>query len=187
MSLPKLPPRPDIGKGNDAAEYPRVELPKNSELLSSEDIQDLLKQQDKLRDYVTGFNNYIIDEAVEVSKDWERQVTEMLDQLRDLTERKAKLREELDSYRKVEFEYLTKWQDLNRIFEDKFGNTAMKKQLRQNAIVLDEQSIQLTGDMDISDQSLDRFLEEYVGIRTQYHLQREKLATWEQQDVLRKP
>lgn len=82
---------------------------------------------------------------------------------------------------------MKKWQDLDLLINSKFSNDALKKQLRHNVINLDEKSSHMVNEVPVTDESLDLFLEQYVNERTEYHLQREKLATWEQQDTLRLP
>ena len=90
-------------------------------------------------------------------------------------------------YKKLEFDYLKKWQDLDHIISNKFDNEALKKQLRHKIIDLDEKSSRMVNDIPVNDESLDVFLEQFILERTDYHLQREKLATWEYQDILKKP
>ncbi|QEU62941.1 Srn2 [Kluyveromyces lactis] len=187
MSLPELPPRPDRPKSTESLHCSDVDLPENVDLLTVNDIQQLLQQQDMPKEYAKRFNDNLVQDISNKSVAWKTQAEQLIEGLNKLAENKRHLKGELDSFKKLEFEYMKKWQDLDLLINSKFSNNALKKQLRHNVINLDEKSSHMVNEVPVTDESLDLFLEQYVNERTEYHLQREKLATWEQQDTLRLP
>lgn len=185
--IPGLPPRPDRPQSEEILPCQEISLPPNVELLTTEDIQHLLQQREKLKDYSKKFNDSALSNVVDESAEWRKDSEELLKAFEALSGEKKELKSQLDVYKKLEFDYLKKWQDLDHIISNKFDNEALKKQLRHKIIDLDEKSSRMVNEIPVNDESLDVFLEQFILERTDYHLQREKLATWEYQDILKKP
>ena len=105
----------------------------------------------------------------------------------ELNQQKNKVQSLLEECRILESKYVASWQDYHLEFSEKYGNIAMRKKLEQKTKKLDEESSQLETSMRTieSADDLEQFIKNYMDIRTQYHLRREKLATWESQGDLR--
>lgn len=188
MASPELPAKPDRSlrpSVNDSGKA--IEFPSNIELLNDNDLQELLQETNQLREYVKRFNDSKISEAVATADQWGARIETLKSRSEELRKRKEQLRKDLNYYKRLEFQYMSKWQDLDRIIDNKFGDEALKRSLRQNIGNLDERCMDLVAKTEISEENIDGFLEEYTLLRKEYYLRVEKLATWEEQDTLRRP
>ncbi|CAI1578584.1 hypothetical protein SEUBUCD646_0L01850 [Saccharomyces eubayanus] len=163
-----------------------IPLPEGIHLLSSKEIIDLIQiHKHQLELYVTKFNPLTeFGEKINALKDEFKQLEKSFE---DLHGQRDKVQALLENCRFVESKYVASWQDYHSEFEEKYGEMAMRRKLEQCTKNLDEESSQLEASMRIieSPDGLDQFIKDYLNIRTQYHLRREKLATWESQGELR--
>ncbi|CAI4674137.1 CBM_collapsed_G0038860.mRNA.1.CDS.1 [Saccharomyces cerevisiae] len=143
-----------------------IPLPEGINLLSSKEIIDLIQTH----------RHQLEDQFKQLEENFE-----------DLHEQKDKVQALLENCRILESKYVASWQDYHSEFSGKYGDIALKKKLEQNTKKLDEESSQLettTRSIDSAD-DLDQFIKNYLDVRTQYHLRREKLATWDKQGNLK--
>ncbi|CAI4612933.1 protein SRN2 [Saccharomyces cerevisiae] len=163
-----------------------IPLPEGINLLSSKEIIDLIQtHRHQLELYVTKFNP-LTDFAGKIHA-FRDQFKQLEENFEDLHEQKDKVQALLENCRILESKYVASWQDYHSEFSEKYGDIALKKKLEQNTKKLDEESSQLettTRSIDSAD-DLDQFIKNYLDIRTQYHLRREKLATWDKQGNLK--
>ncbi|CAI4035050.1 hypothetical protein SMKI_12G1880 [Saccharomyces mikatae IFO 1815] len=163
-----------------------IPLPEGIHLLSSKEIIDLIQtHRHQLELYVTKFNP-LTDYAEKINA-FRDQFKQLEDNFEELNQQKNKVQSLLEECRILESKYVASWQDYHLEFSEKYGNIAMRKKLEQKTKKLDEESSQLETSMRTieSADDLEQFIKNYMDIRTQYHLRREKLATWESQGDLR--
>ncbi|CAI4046098.1 ESCRT-I subunit protein SRN2 SKDI_12G1670 [Saccharomyces kudriavzevii IFO 1802] len=163
-----------------------IPLPEAIHLLSSKEIIDLIQiHRHQLELYVTRFNP--LTEIVEKINAFRDQFRQLEEEFEDLHEQRNEVQAQLENCRILESKYVASWQDYHSEFTEKYGDIAMRNKLEQNTKKLGEESSQLEASVRTveSADDLDEFIKTYLDTRTQYHLRREKLATWESQGKLR--
>ncbi|QHS74859.1 ESCRT-I subunit protein SRN2 [Saccharomyces paradoxus] len=163
-----------------------IPLPEGIHLLSSKEIIDLIQtHRHQLELYVTKFNP--LTEFAEKINAFRDQFKQLEESFKDLHGQRDKVQVLLENCRILESKYVASWQDYHSEFSEKYGDIALRKKLEQNTKKLDEESSKLetTTRTIASADELDQFIKNYMDIRTQYHLRREKLATWEKQGNLK--
>lgn len=167
-------------------------LPEGFELLSSEDIADLI-QQGKLKEYVKRFNptNELINEVLVE----ERRLQELVDLYEELEARRSEYQKDLEKSKLIEARYVKLWQDHMRHWQSNYSDEALKKNLQLQLERFEDASHKIEAEYKSSTDlreipsgkmsSLQSFIDTYVDIRTRYHLRKEKLETWKEQGRLR--
>lgn len=158
-------------------------LPQNIELLSSREILELLKEhRNQLLSYVTKFHPQ--DELQQEVNELRSQLKLLESKFKELEYERSNTQKQLEECRIMEAQYVKLWQDLHQRIMTKYHDDTLKKQLQIQMRQLDDSSGQLEVDAGRYE-DLDECLSNYINARTQYHLKREKLATWIQQGELK--
>ncbi|SCW04196.1 LAFE_0H08196g1_1 [Lachancea fermentati] len=172
MEKPQLPPKPDDWKPEQ--HFTDVDLPDKIHLLRSEDVQDLLtKYSDKLQQFILRFHS--CESIKEDAANEKEKLNQLLEEFKDLDCRRQRVAKSLGEYKVLETQYITKWQELHHLMSTVFSNNALTRQLQSDLHDLEEKSHNVNKKSQLD---IDEFLDTYVKLRTNYHLQREKLETW---------
>lgn len=178
MNPPELPSKTVIGDSSKI--HRNIPLPTNCHLLSTLELQQLIASKDRLQQYVTQFSydNNMKDKVLE-SKN---KLMELNHKFELLAKEKIILQEELINYNELKSQYNAKWQQLDKLMREHVGDQALKKKLKVQMIDFDNKSKSLYSSVDPN--TVDQFIDEYTHLRTQYHICKEKLLTWEYQNKL---
>lgn len=167
-----------------------IPFPANVELLSNTELSDLVeKHSDKLQLYVSQFQS--TDTLV---GNLEKDKNELLTLQNEFSKLQTDIdttNNDLDNLRILNAQYIKKWQDVNQIVNEKFSENALKQQLQRKINELDTSSSTLESQImnsrdAIEKNQLDTLMATYINSRVNYHINKEKLATWNQQGQLKK-
>ena len=154
-----------------------IPLPENVELLSSQEVFELVTQHKRqLESYVAAFNPQ--EELKADVLNLKVQLQELEGKFKGLEEERAKVQEQLEECRILESQYVKRWQD------KKYNEDLLKAVLEIQMTEVEDDSFKLEKKLN-EDDDLDVFLDQYIEMRTNYHIKREKLATWNAQGTLR--
>lgn len=160
-----------------------IPLPENIHLLSSNEIFELLSEhRAQLELYVAKFHP---------QKELQNEVLRLRTELKQLEQRfeeleaeRSNVQTQLEECRILESQYVKNWQDLHQKVDEKYSDESLKAKLEEQIKTLDNAS----GTLEVESkhiEDMDQFLKEYMEIRTEYHVRREKLATWNAKGALR--
>lgn len=158
-------------------------LPENIHLLSSNEIFELLTEhRAQLELYVTKFHpqKELQNEVLRLRAE----LQQLEQQFKELENERNNVQTQLEECRILESQYVKNWQDLHQKVAENYSDESLKAKLEEQIKTLDDSS----GDLEVESKDItemDQFLKEYIGIRTEYHVRREKLATWNAKGVLR--
>lgn len=167
-----------------------TQLPENIELLSSSELRNLIKEnRDKLQLYVSNFQSFEnMKDGLYANKD---SMLKLKEQFVKLQKDIDLANEELNSLRVINAQYTKDWQDINQIIQENFSEDTLKKKLQLKIKQFEEESSKIEAEMlslrepmQLGD--LETLIERFTSLRTNYHLNREKLVTWNTQGTLRK-
>ena len=180
---PKLPSKlPNEPGATPTSIQPDTPLPTNSQLLSSFELLNLVKEQkEQLTKYVAQYNPTI---ELEVDISNLRQRLEQLEEkFIDVENKKGSIQENIEQCQIIESDYVKEWQNLQNHIKVNYSTSSLKKKLEYKLIELDDKSNEI--EIAFSDiQDLDNYVNKYMNLRTEYHLRREKLINWNKQDEL---
>ncbi|AEY98628.1 FAGL189Cp [Eremothecium gossypii FDAG1] len=179
MGTPVLPPKPCAAAGGPRAEVP---LPRKAHLLSTAELQELSKAQDKLQLYVAG-----LCESEETQKRVEqqrKQLAEIRETFAGLEGERQRVQERLDGYQRLVFRYHEAWQAVDGACRARYDDGVLRARLQQEMRAAEAECRVLRAQL--GDAEVDAFLTQYLRLRTEYHVRREKLETWEVQGALRR-
>lgn len=180
METPHLPPKPTVARSE--VDVVPVDLPVNCHLLAADELRSLFRDhRDKLEEYVMRFND--IGDVKETIAGYKNDFMKLCEQFESLTTKRHTVEDELEEYKALEHEYLSKAQELETMMNERLGDKALRNRLRLQIRELDDKSRALEADHSLD---IDSFITQHLELRTQYHLRREKLETWELQDGLKK-
>lgn len=165
-----------------------VPLPKNTTLLSNDDLHDLINNHKKeLSQYVKLYQTDNIDSIIKQTELRKDELLSLQDKYSQLETNKINLNKEINSLRVLYEQYSTKWQNLDTLFKQEYSENVFKVQLKGKLSDINAQSDTLKQRiLSITDlNQLDDLLEQYKDKRKRYHYSREQLATWDQQDTLK--
>ncbi|CCC69322.1 hypothetical protein NCAS_0C03320 [Naumovozyma castellii] len=167
-----------------------VPLPDNADLLTTRELLGLLTEhRDQLQSYVTKFHP--LSELEEQIEELRHKLQELQRKFDELQIERHEVTEEIEQLKICESEYVKQWQDLQGMIRDNYSDEAMKRKVQLSIRQLDEQCNQLELSLNthtenkLDSNSLDTFVNEYLEKRKLFHLQREKLATWDAQGRLK--
>lgn len=160
-----------------------IPLPENVELLSSQEVFELVTQHKRqLESYVAAFNPQ--EELKADVLNLKVQLQELEGKFKGLEEERAKVQEQLEECRILESQYVKRWQDQHQKIDKKYNEDLLKAVLEIQMTEVEDDSFKLEKKLK-EDDDLDVFLDQYIEMRTNYHIKREKLATWNAQGTLR--
>lgn len=160
-----------------------VPLPANVELLSSQEVSELVTQRtNELESYVATFNPQ--EELKASIIELKGQLQELESKLRNLDGERGQVQERLEECRILESQYVKKWQDLHHKIDERYDEELLKAGLEIQMQEIEDASLKLEKELKDND-DLEEFLRQYIEMRTTYHVKREKLATWNSQGNLR--
>ncbi|KAL3234897.1 Protein SRN2 [Nakaseomyces bracarensis] len=162
---------------------PDMDLPANINLLSSQEILDMINHhRDQIQLYVARLNP--LDTTREEVLNMKEQFKTLESKFAKLEDDKLALQDQIAELVILESEYTKKFQDLQSLIRDNFGEPVLKAKLESRIKELEQQSdsVELKAKKDLD---LDDFVSTYMALRQDYHLQKEKLITWESQGRLR--
>ncbi|QLL31971.1 hypothetical protein HG536_0C01390 [Torulaspora globosa] len=163
--------------GND------LPLPQNIHLLSSQEILDLVtSHKSQLELYVAQFDRQ--DESKTEVLGLKTRLEELEQEFRSLDDRRNHLQGKLEENRILESQYVKMWQDLHQRIDQKYSEDLMKAKLEIQMRELEDASVKMENQLGSSDK-LDSFLQQYIDLRTEYHVKREQLGTWNAQGELK--
>lgn len=174
MDLPHLPPKPQKIESQPSSN--QASLPKNVNLLPFVVVEDLLtKHQSELEDYVLRLND--CQDIEKQNSQFQSKLKKLLQLFESTETRRRELNVELSSLQKLEAEYEIKWEQLNNLVSRSFSHEALAVTIQNNLEILESQSsvaeANFKGDVD-------QFLGQFLELRTEYHLQRKLLHSWNQ-------
>lgn len=160
-----------------------IPLPPNVDLLSTQEVLDLVGQhQQELESYVAKFNPQE-DLKTEVLR-LKAELEGLQREFQQLESKRSKVQGELEECRILESQYVKKWQDLAHKIEEKYSENLLKAKLEAQMKEVESASLKLEKELKNGD-DLDTFLQKYIEMRMDYHTKGEKLATWNAQGELR--
>lgn len=166
--------------GNPSGDLP---LPQNVHLLSSQEILELVTSHiSQLELYVAQFDPQ--EESKNEILDLKSQLEKLEREFRTLDDQRSQVQGDLEENRILESHYVKMWQELHQKIDQKYSEDLLKAQLEIQMRELEDASLNLEKQLKSSD-DLDSFLEQYIDLRTQYHLKREQLSTWNAQGELK--
>lgn len=158
-------------------------LPEKVHLLSSKEILELVtKHRNQLAMYVTRFHPQKETQATII--ELQRELQLLHKDFKLLEDKRAVTQGELEECRILESQYVKQYQDLNQRIQDNYSDSQLKAKLEIQIKNSEEQSSRLELEAKY-DPNVDLFVEEFMNIRTAYHIQREKLATWNSKGELK--
>lgn len=162
---------------------PDIELPLNINLLSSQEILDMINHhRDQIQLYVARLNP--LDSTKNEVLKLKEQFKELENKFAKLEDDKLALQDKIAELVILESEYTKKFQDLQSLIKDNFAEPVLKSKLEAKIkeLELQSDSVELKSKKDLD---LDTFVSTYMALRQDYHFQKEKLVTWESQGKLR--
>lgn len=167
-----------------------IPLPPNVELLSNSQLKELVERHfDKLQQYISQFQS-----TDTFTGNLEKHKQELIDLQNEFVKLQNDIdatNNDLDNLRILNAQYIKKWQDVNQIVNESFSEAALKQQMQREINKLDESSGKLESEIMMSRDAveknqLDKLMTNYINCRTNYHLNKEKLTTWNMQGELKK-
>lgn len=158
-------------------------LPQNIHLLSSQEILDLVTlHKSQLELYVAQFDRQ--DETKKEILDLKGQLERLEQEFRALDGRRSHLQGKLEENRVLESRYVKMWQDLHQRIDQKYSEDLMKAKLEIQMRELEDASVNMEKQFKSTD-NLDSFVQQFIDLRTEYHVKREQLGTWNAQGELK--
>ncbi|AGO13685.1 AaceriAGL189Cp [[Ashbya] aceris (nom. inval.)] len=179
MGTPALPPKPGVAGGGPMAE---VRLPRKAHLLSTAELQELVRAQDKLQLYVAGLCES--EETQQQVEELRGGVAEVREAFAGLEGERRRAQERLDEYHRLVFRYHEAWQAVDGVCRERYDDGALRARLQGEMRAAEAESRAL--EARLGEIEVDAFLAQYLRLRTEYHVRREKLETWEVQGALRR-
>lgn len=158
-------------------------LPQNIHLLSSQEILDLItSHRRQLELYVAKFDPQ--EESKNEVLDMKKQLERLEQEFKALDNDRNKLQGNLEDNRILESQYVKMWQELRQRIDQKYSEDLLKAKLEIRMREFEDASAMLEKGFTSND-DLDSFLKQYIDLRTEYHIKREQLATWNNQGELK--
>ncbi|QLQ82378.1 hypothetical protein HG537_0H01400 [Torulaspora globosa] len=170
----------ETGTGSSGDELP---LPQNIHLLSSQEILDLATlHRSQLELYVAQFDRQ--DGTKSEVLGLKRQLEGLEAEFRALDDERSHLQGKLEENRILESQYVKLWQELHERIDQKYSEDLLKAKLEIQMKNLEDDSVEMEKQVASTD-NLDSFLQKYIDIRTEYHIKRQQLGTWNSQGELK--
>lgn len=160
-----------------------IKLPENINLLSSQEILDMInRHRGQLQLYIARLNPLVlIKEEVIALKE---KLNHLEIRFTNLENDKLALQDSIAELVILESEYAKNFQDLQSLIKDNFAEPVLKRKLeaRIRELELQSENVELNAKKELE---LDNFVNNYMALRQEYHLHKEKLLTWKSQGNLR--
>ncbi|SMN20704.1 similar to Saccharomyces cerevisiae YLR119W SRN2 Component of the ESCRT-I complex, which is involved in ubiquitin-dependent sorting of proteins into the endosome [Maudiozyma saulgeensis] len=167
-----------------------IPLPESVNLLSNSELLNLIKEHsDKLQLYISKFQSVgKLQNELNNDKD---ALLELREKFRELQKNIDSTNAELDSLRVLNSQYTKLWQDLNQIVNKQYSEDTLKSKLETKTSYFEIESNKIENDIRSKDTTsakfnLDDLMNNYIDARTNYHLNKEIMLTWNSQHSLKK-
>ncbi|CCD26041.2 ESCRT-I subunit protein SRN2 NDAI_0G02640 [Naumovozyma dairenensis CBS 421] len=171
-----------------------VPLPENIQLLTNRELLGLLTEHaDKLSEYVTKFHP--LNDTISDIQTLKQRLRDLHERFDELQLKRDDIKKELEDYKVVESMYVKKWQDFHHLIQEKYSDDALRRNVEMYLKRLDNECTNLEVSMydtqgqdgmkNIDMNQLNLFVKEYLEKRQKFHLNQEKLNTWNEQGSLR--
>ncbi|KAG0668472.1 hypothetical protein C6P45_004632 [Maudiozyma exigua] len=165
-------------------------LPESVNLLSNSEILSLIKDHnDKLQLYIDQFIS--TDTLQRELTNYKEQLLQLRDEFIELQKNIDVTNTDLDDLRILNSKYTKRWQDLNQVVNHNYSEHTLKSKLENKISYFEVQSDTIESNIMSKDTipedfKLDESINDFLDKRTNYHLNKEILLTWNHQGQLKK-
>ncbi|CAB4254828.1 similar to Saccharomyces cerevisiae YLR119W SRN2 Component of the ESCRT-I complex, which is involved in ubiquitin-dependent sorting of proteins into the endosome [Maudiozyma barnettii] len=167
-----------------------IPLPESANLLSNSELLSLIKvHSDKLQLYISQFQSVEkLQNELNSDKDL---LLELREKFIELQKNIDSTNADLDSLRILNSRYTKLWQDLNQTVNRQYSENTLKSKLNEKVSHFEIESNKIETTIIAKEATpekldLDDVLYRYINARTNYHLNKEIMSTWNNQGPLKK-